>query len=272
MENSSLLWDTLWTNSQGKIKSLIYSVHEEEHGSVWPQIKASLEKNFGSIAGLQVIEVGAGSGTYGAILARHGATVTVLDYSENALQVSKDLYENLGIKATFILADALAIDKELKGKYDVSMSFGLAEHFADKQRIQIIRSHFDLLKPDGMTLISVPNQECWPYRFWKYQRTVRGKWNFGLELPYDQKEFSEISKTIQVENYHFIGSSFWDSFFFVLPFRRWKNSFVKRFQKNKWQNINTLRQKSPGHFDSRYGYALIYVAIKPTLVPSQVST
>jgi 2-polyprenyl-3-methyl-5-hydroxy-6-metoxy-1,4-benzoquinol methylase len=263
MKNNSALWDGLWANAQGKIKNLVYSVHEEEHNSVWPQIKASLIKQFGSIAGLEVIEVGAGSGTYGAILARHGAKVTVLDYSANALQVSRELYESLGIEATFILADALAIGDDLKAKYDVSMSFGLAEHFADGQRLQIIRSHFDLIKPSGMTLISVPNLECWPYRFWKFQRTIRGKWDFGLELPYDQREFVDISKAIAVDKYSFIGSSFWDSFLFVLPLKRWRNSFVKRFQKHKWQNIEALRQKSPGVFDSRYGYALIYVAIRP---------
>lgn len=244
------------------MRRLIYSVHEEEHGSVWAQIKASLEQNFGSISGLNVIEVGAGSGTYGAIFARHGAKVTVLDYSENALQTSRELYLSLGIDATFILADALSLNEDLKGKYDVSMSFGLAEHFSDQQRLQIIRSHFELLKPNGMTFISVPNLACWPYRLWKYRRTVTGKWNFGMEIPYSRKELSEISKALQVENYSFFGSSFWASFNFVLPFRRWKNSYIKRFQKHKWLNIETLKQKSPGLLDSHLGYALIYVAAK----------
>jgi len=262
MDNNSALWDSLWKNSSGKMRHLIYSVHEEEHGPVWVQIKAALEQKFDSISGLNVIEVGAGSGTYGAIFARQGAKVTVLDYSENALQISKDLYESLGIDATFVLADALSISDDLKGKYDVSMSFGLAEHFSDQQRLQIIRSHFELLKPNGMTFISVPNLACWPYRLWKYRRTVTGKWNFGMEIPYGRKELSEISKTLRVKDYSFFGSSFWASFNFVLPFRRWRNSYVKRFQKHKWLNIETLKQKTPGLLDSHFGYALIYAAVK----------
>jgi ubiquinone/menaquinone biosynthesis C-methylase UbiE len=221
-----------------------------------------LEDNFDSISGLNVIEVGAGSGTYGAIFARHGAKVTVLDYSENALQISKELYESLGIDATFILADALSISGELRGKYDVSMSFGLAEHFSDQQRLQIIKSHFELLKPKGMTFISVPNLACWPYRLWKYRRTVAGNWNFGMEIPYGRKEFSEISNALRVKDYRFIGSSFWASFNYILPFLRWRDSYIKRFQKHKWLNIEMLKQKSPGLLDSHFGYALIYVAAK----------
>jgi protein-L-isoaspartate O-methyltransferase len=262
LTNTSALWDALWKNSPEKIKDLIYSVHEEEHGPVWAQIKATLEQNFGSISGLNVIEVGAGSGTYGAIFSRQGARVTVLDYSENALQISKELYASLGIDADFVLADALAINEDLKRKYDVSMSFGLAEHFVDQQRIQVIRSHFDLLKPNGMTFISVPNLTCWPYRLWKYRKTVAGKWNFGVEIPYDRKEFSEISKTLGVKRYSFFGSSFWASFNFVLPFHRWRNSYIKRFQKHNWLNIETLRQKSPGPLDGYFGYALVYAAAK----------
>jgi 2-polyprenyl-3-methyl-5-hydroxy-6-metoxy-1,4-benzoquinol methylase len=262
MTNNLELWDSLWKNASGRMKQLIYSVHEEEHGSVWTQIRASLENHFGSIAGLNVIEVGAGSGTFGAVFARQGARVTVLDYSENALRVSKDLYDSLGIDATFILADALAISDDLKGKYDVSMSFGLAEHFSDQQRLQIIKSHFELLKPGGMTYISVPNSACWPYGLWKYRKMVTGKWNFGMEIPYGRKEFSEISRILRVKNYGFFGSSFWASFNFVLPVRRWKNSYVKRFQKHKWLNIETLKQKKPGLLDSHFGYALIYAAVK----------
>jgi 2-polyprenyl-3-methyl-5-hydroxy-6-metoxy-1,4-benzoquinol methylase len=263
MANNSALWDSLWKNSSEKMKHLIYSVHEEEHSSIWAQMKESLEQNFDSISGLNVIEIGAGSGTFGAVFARQGAKVTILDYSENALQISKDLYESLGIDATFILADALSINEDLKGKYDVSISIGLAEHFSDQQRLQIIKSHFELLKPNGMTFISVPNLACWPYRLWKYRRTVTGKWHFGMEIPYNRKEFSEISKALRVNDYRFLGSSFWDSFYFVLPFRRWRNSFVKRFQKHKWQNIETLKQKKPGLLDSHFGYALIYAAVKP---------
>jgi 2-polyprenyl-3-methyl-5-hydroxy-6-metoxy-1,4-benzoquinol methylase len=262
MNNSSALWDALWQKSSGNLKQMIYSVHEEEHGPVWAQIKAALEQNFGSISGLNVIEVGAGSGTYGAIFARQGARVTVLDYSENALQISKDLYASLGIAAAFILADALSIGEDLKGKYDVSMSFGLAEHFSDQQRLQIIRSHFELLKPNGMTFISVPNSACWPYRLWKYRKTVAGTWNFGMEIPYGREELAEISKALGVKRYSFFGSSFWASFDFVLPIQRWKNSYTKRFQKNRWLNIKTLKQKTPGLLDSYFGYALVYAAVK----------
>lgn len=262
MDNSSALWDSLWKNSTGKMKHLIYSVHEDEHGSIWAQIKASLEQHFGSISGLNVIEIGAGSGIYGAIFARQGAKVTILDYSETALQISKDLYKSLGINATFLLADALSLSEDLKGKYDVSISIGLAEHFSDQQRAQIIGSHIELLKPNGMTFISVPNLACWPYRLWKFRRTITGKWHFGMEIPYDRTEFVEISKNLDVEDIGFFGSSFWASFNFLLPFHRWRNSFVKRFQKHKWENIENLKQQSPGLLDSRLGYALIYTAVK----------
>ena len=59
-----------------------------------------------------------------------GANVTLLDYSETALEKAKLLFSNFNCKAQFIKADAFNIPPNLLNKFDVSMSFGLAEHFA----------------------------------------------------------------------------------------------------------------------------------------------
>ena len=262
MSNDAALWDSLWKDSPGRIRQMVYSVHEEERGPVWLQMHAFLRQHLGAVAGLRVVEVGAGSGTYGAVFARHGAQVTVLDYSEKALEAARSLYASLGVDADFVLADALSLGEHLKGRFDVSMSFGLAEHFTDEERTRIVAAHFDLLRQGGVTFISVPNRHCWPYRLWKWRRTVSGTWNFGLELPYDRRELAAISRTLGVDRFSFFGSSFWGSLNFVLPLKRWRNSFVKRLRKDRWLNVDTIRQKTPGVLDAYLGYALVYAAQK----------
>jgi len=207
-QNTAELWDKLWERSSKSQKVYHYNLLKEEQGPVWKKIKAVLDKKFSSIEGLSVIELGAGRGSYSALMAKQGAEVTVLDYSERAIQKARGFFDYLGLPLQYVLGNALDLEERLKGKFDVSMSFGLSEHFVNRDRLMINKSHFDVLADNGLTFISVPNKYCIPYQIWKKKREILKKWDYGTEYPYSRNEFRTICKELQVENYSFIGSPF----------------------------------------------------------------
>lgn len=267
-QNTAELWNNKWGKSSKSHNEYHYNLLREEHGPVWNNIKAVIEKKFSRIDRLKVVELGAGRGSYSALMAKHGAEVTVLDYSEKAIQKAREFFDYLGLPAQFVLGNALELEESLKGKFDVSMSFGLCEHFINRERFLINRSHFDVLANNGLTFISVPNKYCIPYQFWKQKRQVFKKWEYGTEIPYSRNEFSTICKGLNIGHYFFIGSPFFASFNFILPFNSWKNSLMKRFFGNRWLNPKYLKKIKASWLDQYLGYALILCAEKALELPN----
>jgi len=258
--NTAEQWGHLWRDAPSRLKELKFSVEKAEKSLIWSSIQESLgEVDIGS---LSTIEIGAGAGTISAAFARHGARVTVLDYSEEALKVNAVLFESFGLKQESLLADALKLPTSLAGRFDIAMSFGLAEHFEADDRTRIIKAHFDLVQPGGLVVITVPNRHCWPYRIWKARREMVGKWHFGLEIPYSRGEISTICRAIGVKDFYITGSPFVASFDFVLPIARWKRSIEKRILKDKRFDPNRIAQERTGPLGPYFGSALVLVARK----------
>lgn len=225
-KNTSDLWDSLWTQEITFAES-ISSTRREELSIRWQIIHSEVIEKFGSFNRLQVVEVGAGSGTYAALMAKKGACVTIIDYSAKALLRSKRLFSHFGLKAVFIQADALKIPSTLQSCFDISMSFGLAEHFLDHERVAIIKAHFDLLRPNGLTLISVPNKWNFPYRVYKFVCEVTDRWEVGEEYPFSRSELSRIMNMLNIREYKYFGDSFYSSFRYLLSLPGVRK-FVKR--------------------------------------------
>lgn len=204
-KNTSKVWDKLWEESTSEEKDR-FSMEYQKKTILWKRIRERVIKEFGSFKGLKSIEVGAGEGIDSLLFAMEGADVTVLDYSANALKTSKILFKRFGYKAKFILMDALNLDKELFSKFDVSMSYGTAEHFLGKNRIKIFQSHLDVLKEGGITFISIPNKWNLPYRIYMFLSQTFGRWRFGEEYPFSISELKGIGRKIGCE-FEIIGAS-----------------------------------------------------------------
>jgi SAM-dependent methyltransferase len=260
-QNTAAHWGRLWQDAPQRLKDMKFGVEKAEKGLVWASIRESLGEV--SLDALRTIEIGAGAGTISAVFARRGAHVTVLDYSREALEANAVLFQDLGLRQESLLSDALNLPAHLLGQYDVAMSFGLAEHFEDGDRARIIRAHFDLLRPGGLAVITVPNRHCWPYRIWKARRERAGTWNFGLEIPFSRGELSDICRSIGVKTFHITGTPFLASFDFLLPFARWKRSIEKRVLKDKRFDPARIVQERTSPLGRRFGYALVLVARKP---------
>jgi 2-polyprenyl-3-methyl-5-hydroxy-6-metoxy-1,4-benzoquinol methylase len=197
-------WENLWLRKR-TVEENIKTLREEEHSIRWRRITDIILEYFGSFEELKVIEIGAGLGTYSGLMAEKGAKVTILDNSPNALLRAKEFIEANGLSAEFIKADALYLPTEIFGKYDISMSFGLAEHFRGNERSRIIKCHFDVLKNEGITFISVPNKYNLPYRFYKFVSEKTNRWIVGEEYPFTMKEMRRILEQVHPAGYYFFG-------------------------------------------------------------------
>jgi cyclopropane fatty-acyl-phospholipid synthase-like methyltransferase len=145
---------------------------------------------FGAFRGLRTIELGAGRGDLSVLFARRGADVTLLDCNDRALTAARQRFARLGLEARFEKADLTGNLAASLDRFDVSLSAGVIEHFKGADRTAVLRAHRDVLAPGGMTIVSVPNSWCVPYRIWKAYLGLRGWWPYGMEIPYSKTEIT----------------------------------------------------------------------------------
>lgn len=181
------VWDRLWEHCPSQQKDALL-LTREQRSPRWSLVVDRLEATFGTISGLETIELGSGRGDLSVLLAQHGARVTLLDANDKALDQARQRFDRLGLEATYQRADVLGIRSAWHNSFDVALSSGLVEHFKGNNRTRVIRAHYDVLKPGGLALISVPNAWCIPYRVWKLYLELRGWWPYGMELPYGKRE------------------------------------------------------------------------------------
>ncbi len=227
----------------------------EERRVRWQKINRIILDKFGSFKGLNCIEIGAGSGHYSMLFAQRGANVTLLDYSKEALDFCQVVFRDNDINENqvhFIHMDALRIDNSFLNKYDVSMSFGVAEHFKGLDRNKIIKSHYAVLKNEGITFISVPNAYCIPLRI--YQLIMKFKKRDVIEsYPYSINEFKKNATKCKISNYDFIGSSYIETYN-PLSFYRRKKGYIK--------NISIIKKEKPSHLDKYLGREITFIGKK----------
>lgn len=258
-KETSAIWDSYWQDPV-PTEMDIFVLAKEEHTISWQRIEKEVLGQFGSFEGLKVIEIGAGTGTNSALMAKRGAHATILDNSEKALLRSKNFYARNGLEADFLKENAFELPEEMLGKFDVSMSFGFAEHFSGPERQGIIKTHFDLLKNNGMAIISVPNKYNPPYRIFKFLGQKTNHWPVGDEYPFSRNELARYCKNLNIPECKISGDSFASSINFLLPNKR---SFIrKRLGLQNKYDISKLKMQRGSFLDQYLAYALILSAIK----------
>ena len=68
--NSKELWDNLWKSNKKSTQEYLYNLRRDELGPIWGTIRTTLEEKFGSLEGLNTIEIGAGRGAVSALFER----------------------------------------------------------------------------------------------------------------------------------------------------------------------------------------------------------
>jgi ubiquinone/menaquinone biosynthesis C-methylase UbiE len=110
--------------------------------------------------GKKVLEIGCGIGTDSINFARAGADLTVVDLSEESLDLCRTRFEVYGQTANFYLGDAEHLSEFVPvEKYDLIYSFGVIHHTPHPQRV------FDELraycKPDTELRVMLYSKWSW---------------------------------------------------------------------------------------------------------------
>lgn len=181
------VWERVWTHEPSVAKDDLL-LARERLSPRWGMIVERLERTFGTIHELHTVELGSGRGDVSVLLAERGARVTLLDASDKALEQARQRFDRLGLGAALEQEDIFEVGRTWRGRFDVSLSSGVIEHFVGDDRTRILRAHHDVIRPGGLSVVSVPHAHCPPYRLWKTYLELRGWWPYGMEIPYTKRE------------------------------------------------------------------------------------
>lgn len=234
-------WDELWRSRKRRY--------------VYRNVVKCAESFLGGVAGRSILEVGCGRGATLLEFARRGANVLGLDYSEEALAVSKR-EENDGIagRVDFVKANAKKMPFPAES-FDFVFSVGLIEHFEDPNAILAEQSR--VLRNGGYLLVQVP-QKYSVYTAVKQVMMHLGKWPYGgWETEFSDREISQLVREAGVEPRYVYGyGSFFlaaarHAFFPTLDFGMfWRNGTeldaIRGMKAKTALDICVVAQKGPG--------------------------
>ncbi|MEO0137945.1 MAG: class I SAM-dependent methyltransferase [candidate division WOR-3 bacterium] len=143
MKDPRNLWDRFWSQKQIE--------------AIYPPVTDIVQEliQFVNPAGKLILEPGAGTGRDGIRLAKLGARVFLLDYSEKSLKLAQSYLKTTGQEPSVQLVMADALHTPFRdGTFDVVFHQGLLEHFRDPN--PLLKENYRILKKGGLLLIDVP--------------------------------------------------------------------------------------------------------------------
>lgn len=107
--------------------------------------------------GGRVLECGCGTGIYSSYLSHFGFDVTGIDLDDKMLQMARAYAEKLRSASTFEHGDLYDLSRYY-GRFDVTYSIGVLEHFVEPDAIKILTEQS---KCAPWLLISIPSRHVW---------------------------------------------------------------------------------------------------------------
>lgn len=205
--NNPDIWNRVWARTKTDAEFRAW-VKRENSGVRGRKILVYINKHLGNSRGIKTIEVGSGLGVYSFILGNRGAMVTLMDYSQEALSLAEINFSSIGLTASFLCLNALDIPAGLRQEFDVAMSFGTLEHFEGKERFLFTQAHFDLVRPGGLVIISVPNRLFFPHEILNFFLHRKNKWPLGYERSFSRQELLRLGSQIGLKKVRVCGSAF----------------------------------------------------------------
>lgn len=173
-------WDYFWklnTDSRFTKKS-------------WSKIRMMRLLDSVTKEGMNVLDAGSGSGFFSNYFISKGCNVYSLDYSEDALNITKRLTNNKS--AAYLKEDLLdsGFGDRYANKFDIIFSDGLFEHFKPEDQQKIMDNFKKVKKIDGIITTFVPNKYSW----WEIIRPLVMP---GIkEDPFTLKKLSELHSAL----------------------------------------------------------------------------
>lgn len=166
------IWDNMWLNA-GEIDENIYFRSAVE--TIINNLKLPISSS-------RILEAGAGTGTSSLQLAKRGANVTLVDYSEPAIERMKRMFDRNNLEAKFLCNDIRNIQED-DNTYDIAFNSGVFEHFSYEEQVNILKEMRRICKPNGYVIALTPNAKCVFYRLWKWMLESQNNWPYGEEIP-----------------------------------------------------------------------------------------
>ncbi|MFC1674584.1 class I SAM-dependent methyltransferase [Candidatus Omnitrophota bacterium] len=230
LNNKEALWEDFWQKGDFSPQGYERITREDLVSVGWKKIKTRVLSKFGAFRGLKTVEIGCGMAEKSLLFAREGAEVTVVDYSTKALEEAESFFRYFNLKATFLQCDIFNLPQDLLERFDIAMSYGLAEHFRYPKRRRIFQVHYSLIKEGGMLLIGVPNAWCLPYRIFKILAQWLGYWKVGLEIPFSRRELSGLAESLRLKDCRILSTSFLHDFYHFMLFCPVRKLFGRRIR------------------------------------------
>jgi len=129
-----------------------------------------------SLQGLNVLEIGCGTGSSTVALAEQGANVTAVDIEQKSLIVALERCRLFGLDIHFKKANADEVHRIFAGQhFDLVIFFAVLEHMLPGERLSAMKTTWDMLERDDLwCLVDTPNR-LWffdghtsslPFFFW----------------------------------------------------------------------------------------------------------
>lgn len=129
-----------------------------------------------------VLDIGSGRGDLSAMLALHGKRTTLLDWSEENLRFSRELFKVLAVRGRFCQADATKHLPFRTSSYDLVFTCGVLEFFSDPQIELVLEESWRVCT--RKLIVLVPNALSVAYRLGKWYMERTGAWDWNGEVPF----------------------------------------------------------------------------------------
>ncbi|HAA58757.1 MAG TPA: hypothetical protein DCE42_28605 [Myxococcales bacterium] len=149
-------WDQRWTNKTKGSRDYSWTLQTREQEKI---LEWALEK---VPHGGHILELGIAPGRIAPQYfgLRNDIHIDGIDISESGLEQTRALFDKLGISGELHLSDIREF--EATTPYDLVCSHGLIEHFDNYT--QMVKYHFDYVRPGGWVFITIPNYATTPVR------------------------------------------------------------------------------------------------------------
>lgn len=157
------------------------------------QLLYFIKKNIKTEYPLRICELGGGDSCFFNGLKKNLNIneYTIYDFNEKGINkfLNKALVYVNDIKIKAFNHDLLNEDLYEFNCYDIVFSVGLIEHFDEVGMFKVISKHFQLVKDDGIIIISTPTPTIL-YRIIRFFAEILGKWMFYDERPIKKRELN----------------------------------------------------------------------------------
>lgn len=161
------VYKTAYTDHDSELtrESLLVAIDQLEDMFRFREHMATVEMDLSAIAGLNVLEVGAGAGGHSAMFARHGARMTSCDITDVRAAETRRKFDLMGELADG--CNAMQADAEnlpfADDHFDIVYSNGVLHHTNDTERA--IAEVYRVLKPGGRAVIMLYCKNSFDYWF-----------------------------------------------------------------------------------------------------------